>query len=188
MLKDGNQDVVRRMCECKCTVGVIGAAQVGSDLPPHGFLKGMHTLDGRSFDEGTRGVGGTKSVPLTSVGEENLTMTDCDKYCQESVIVHEFGHAVMNLGFDEGQMVRISQAYQAALDAGRDSSLYMFSNKEEFWANATQAWFHAICRTDVNEGITTRPKVLKSVGKQAEFTTCVYRPYRYIFCIVLATK
>jgi len=42
-----------------------------ADLPPHSFMRHMH---GRDLDRTSRGLGGTRSVPLTSVGEENLLM------------------------------------------------------------------------------------------------------------------
>lgn len=119
----------------------------------------MRTSDGRLFDEGTRGVGGTKSVPFTSVGEENLSMDGSDRYHSESVLVHELGHSVMNCGFDDSQMRRVEEAFRVALASGCNSGLYMYSNMEEFWANGTQAWFDAIHRTDVNNGIITRAQL-----------------------------
>uniref|UniRef100_A0A0G4HZ45 Uncharacterized protein n=1 Tax=Chromera velia CCMP2878 TaxID=1169474 RepID=A0A0G4HZ45_9ALVE len=87
------REVIGRMCDTK---GVVrnGRSQVGSDLPPHSFLKDMKTFDGRPFDEGTRGVGGTKHVPLTSVGEEDVLMWDEDRY-SESIVAYEIVHSVM---------------------------------------------------------------------------------------------
>merc|ERR1740121_1554156 len=102
-----------------------------------------------------RGLGGTKNCPLTTVGEENLLM-ERDPYWNESILVHEFGHTVMNCGFDDRQMARVRSLHVEALQKGYSSSLYMFSNEEEFWACGTQAWFHAIGRTDVNAGIVRR--------------------------------
>jgi hypothetical protein len=158
MLKDGNQDVVRRMVENGCSVGIIGRNQVESDLPPHSHLRGMVGSDGRSYDEMCRGVGGVKGCPMCSAGQENLEMTDDEHYPKENILVHEFGHSVMNLGFDEDLLSRVQAAYDAAATV-RDTGLYMFSNAEEFWANGTQAWFEAIARTDVNMGITTRDQL-----------------------------
>jgi len=51
----------------------------------------------RTYDDGCRGVGGTVAVPCTSVGEENLLMVN-DCFHSESIMVHEFAHAVMNIG------------------------------------------------------------------------------------------
>ena len=47
----------------------------------------------------TRGLGGTLAVPVTSCGEENLMAIDADPhYRDESILVHEFGHTVMEVG------------------------------------------------------------------------------------------
>lgn len=173
MLRDGSQDVVRRMVENGSSVGIIGRDQVGSDLRPHAHLRNLCGADGRSFDDQCRGVGGVNGCPMCSVGQENLEMTDDDRYHQESLLVHEFGHSVMNLGFTNDQMSRTRDAYQAAVLA-RNSSLYMFSNAEEFWANGTQAWFGAIGRTDVNMGITTRAKLREMEPSLAAIMEEVY--------------
>ena len=55
------------------------------------------------------------SVPCTSVGEENCLMLADDKFSTESVLVHEFGHCVMNCGFDAEQMTLVKSLYSAAL-------------------------------------------------------------------------
>lgn len=173
MLKDGNQDVVKRMVDTGSSVGIIGRDQLGSDLTPHTHLRSMCGADGRSFDDQCRGVGGVPGCPMCSVGQENLEMSEDDRYYQESILVHEFGHSVMNLGFDDDQMSRIKAAYQAAVPV-RDTNLYMFSNAEEFWANGTQAWFEAIGRTDVNMGITTRAQLREMEPNLAAIMEEVY--------------
>jgi len=38
-----------------------------------------------------------------------------DKFSTESVLVHEFGHCVMNCGFDAEQMTLVKSLYSAAL-------------------------------------------------------------------------
>ena len=49
-----------------------------------------------TYDETTRGCGGGR---VCSVGEENLMDIDSDpKFREESILVHEFGHTVLNLG------------------------------------------------------------------------------------------
>uniref|UniRef100_A0A0G4HKX3 Uncharacterized protein n=1 Tax=Chromera velia CCMP2878 TaxID=1169474 RepID=A0A0G4HKX3_9ALVE len=176
MLGDADREVIGRMCDTKgFAVGIIGRSQVGSDLPPHSFLKNMKTFDGRPFDEGTRGVGGTKHVPLTSVGEENVLMWDVDRYSSESILVHEFAHSVMETGFSSAQADRIARIYENCLkQRGCSKSLYMYSTKDELWANGSQAWFHAIARTDVNRGIVTRQALKKEHPDLSELMEEVY--------------
>lgn len=173
MLSDANPAVVGRMLSLNCCLGVIGRNQKTSDLPPHAYLKSMKTSDGREIDAGTRGLGGTPSIPASTFGEENLDL--CDPfYPLESILVHEFGHAVMNCGFDDLQKHLIDIAYADALKAGYDPKLYMFSNPEELWANGTQAWFHAIDRTDVNAGIKTRAGLQENLPQLASLMQQVY--------------
>jgi hypothetical protein len=176
MLRDASREVCQRLIMRKISIAVIGRAQKTSDMPPHSFLRDMSTFDGRSFDDGCRGVGGTCSVPCTSVGVENLLMLAEDEYADESILVHEFGHCVMNCGFDDIQAQRIVALYGAAIDAGGhgDPSTYMMSNKEEYWAEMTQAWFHATARSDVNNGIRTRADVKKRDAGLAQLLADVY--------------
>jgi len=50
----------------------------------------------------------------------------------------------------------------------------MMSNADEYWAEMTQAWFHATVRTDVNNGIRTRSDVKKRDPKIASLLTQIY--------------
>jgi hypothetical protein len=54
-------------------VAIIGRAQVTTDVPEHHFMK---HCKGRDIDSTTRGLGGTLAIPVTSCGEENLTMVE----------------------------------------------------------------------------------------------------------------
>eukprot|EP00798_Chlamydomonas_sp_ICE-L_P003278 gene3278-13302_t len=56
-------------------VSIFGRNQVVSDLPPHAFMK--HNT-GRNLDKSARGLGGTRSVPVTSVAEENVAMEETE--------------------------------------------------------------------------------------------------------------
>lgn len=157
MLRGSSLDLKRRLLERGVTVAIIGLKQVTSSIPDHAFLKGVSCGPDRTFDEGTRGVGGTVYVPCSSVGEENLLMWNEDPYGQESIMVHEFAHTIMNCGFNEGQREALEAVYEAC--RGRpefDSTQYWMCNSEEFWAEMVQGWYEASIRVDVNHGINTR--------------------------------
>ncbi|EKX55245.1 hypothetical protein GUITHDRAFT_53200, partial [Guillardia theta CCMP2712] len=143
MLEHASKDVCDRLVCGFASVAVIGRNQVTSDMPPHAFLKNLQTGEGsgRSYDTGCRGVGGTCKVPCTSVGEENLLMEDGDRYGEESILVHEFGHCVMNVGLSSAQLDRVKYLYEHVKAAGGhgNSSSYLMSNAEEYWAEITQA-------------------------------------------------
>ncbi|CAI7907378.1 unnamed protein product, partial [Closterium sp. NIES-53] len=105
-------DVVTRLQENWCKVAVIGREQVTTDILEHSHLRGTRTDDGRDWDHEVRGLGGTLVIPTCSVGEENLLRCPRDRYREESILVHEFAHTVMEVGFDESLMHRISQCFQ----------------------------------------------------------------------------
>ena len=138
ILRDADAGLCTRLVARRAMVAVIGRHQTCLDMPPHSFLKNMHTLDGRALcDDGLRGLGGACTVPCTSVGEETVLMPDDDpRYAEESILVHEFGHCVMNCGFDDEQRQRIAHLYRSALATGGhgNTQSYMMSNEEEFWA------------------------------------------------------
>ncbi len=172
MLENCQPAIVHRMAAAGCSVAVIGRAQVTSDMPPHNFLKGIQaSLGQRSYDDGCRGVGGTVHVPCTSVGEENLLgelIGGDPHFKKESILIHEFSHAVMNVGLTDEARGRITSAFANACESGEfDNESYMMSNAEEFWAEGAQAWFHASMRSDVNCGINTRDGVIQRVPELA---------------------
>jgi hypothetical protein len=85
-----------------------------------------------------------------------------DLYPHESILVHEFAHCVMDVGLDDESRERIRAAHNAALDRATVSAeSYMGSNASEYWAEATQAWFEASVRCDVNCGLNTRAELAR---------------------------
>ena len=71
MLSRSPVEVVARLAAAGCTVAVIGRGQLTSDVPEHAGFGGAATGNWE-MDSTTRGVGGNPSIPVTSVGEENL--------------------------------------------------------------------------------------------------------------------
>mmetsp|Transcript_22933 Transcript_22933/g.74282 ORF Transcript_22933/g.74282 Transcript_22933/m.74282 type:complete len:265 (+) Transcript_22933:828-1622(+) len=113
----------------------------------------------RGVDGTTRGVGGGQVV---SVGEENLVReleTD-PHYPDESILVHEFGHTVLNLGMSEEARLLVTSAHTDAYARKLyPTGCYMASNPDEYWAEGTQAWFDATARTDVNGHVSSRARL-----------------------------
>lgn len=78
----------------------------------------------------------------------------------ESILVHEFAHAVMDVGLDEAARARIRAAHASALARGEVSERdYIGSNASEYWAEGAQAWLGATVRCDVNCGLNTRDEI-----------------------------
>lgn len=97
-----------RLVEARCKVAVIARDQVTTDILEHSHLKGSLVGDGRSWDIGVRGLGGTIIIPTCSVGEENVLRRPQgeDKFALQSILVHEFAHTVMEVGGGEQQLFR----------------------------------------------------------------------------------
>lgn len=160
--------VLERLVAGNTAIGIIGKGQLGTELPPHKFLFGNSHFDA------TRGLGGTVWVPTSTGGEENLLMLDGDKYFQENILLHEFAHGVMNVGLTESEIADIENLRTKALSENRIKEVYMSSTKDEFWANASQAWFHAVKRVDVTDGNNTRKKISENFPELASLLLAVY--------------
>lgn len=92
----------------------------------------------------SRGFGGQPGSPATSVGAENLLRLRGDPMGDESILVHEFAHAIHHLGLDRAQpdfTPRLTAAYAAARAAGLWTGKYAMSNPAEYWAEGVQSWF-----------------------------------------------
>lgn len=86
-------------------------------------------------------------VPVCSVGEENLVMQRDRHYPDENILVHEFGHSVMNLGLTKAQRKKIVQQFATAkMCAVYKPGCYMMKNAQEYWAEGVQAYFEATAR------------------------------------------
>ncbi|EFJ46383.1 hypothetical protein VOLCADRAFT_93286 [Volvox carteri f. nagariensis] len=107
--------LLERLVAGGASFAVFGKGQVVTDVPAHRF---MRYNSGRNLDSSARGLGATPSVPVTSCAEENLTMQgDCWYPCQ-SILIHEVGHMVHNIGLTlvgEMGVEGVLEAYRAAM-------------------------------------------------------------------------
>eukprot|EP01023_Acetabularia_acetabulum_P029804 TRINITY_DN28096_c0_g2_i2.p2 TRINITY_DN28096_c0_g2~~TRINITY_DN28096_c0_g2_i2.p2 ORF type:complete len:332 (-),score=40.09 TRINITY_DN28096_c0_g2_i2:185-1180(-) len=150
MLKNCQQSLINKLIENNAEIGIIGCKQKTTDIPPHQKFKNDSRCDSAvSLDEGTRGLGGTLSCPTTSVGEENLLESEDDKYNQESILVHEFAHTIMNCGMDIKKQKKVRKWYKKARKSKKyELNSYIMLNEDEYWAECCQIWFSATKRKD----------------------------------------
>jgi cyclophilin family peptidyl-prolyl cis-trans isomerase len=92
------------------------------------------------WDRRARGLGGR----VCSCAEENLLCFPNDPYAAENILIHEFGHAIANVGMralDTTFSNHLRQAYQSATNAGKWKGTYAGSTPSEYWAEGVQDWF-----------------------------------------------
>ncbi|GLI60900.1 hypothetical protein VaNZ11_003131 [Volvox africanus] len=161
MLAHSPAPLLQRLVEGGASFAVFGTDQVVTDVPAHRF---MRYNTGRNLDTSARGLGATPAVPVTSCGEENLTMQGDRWYPCQSILIHEVGHMVHNMGLPSGPegVEGVLEAYRAAMKARLyPKGCYMMTNEQEYWAVAVESWFESTIRGDVNGGIKTRAQLRK---------------------------
>lgn len=179
MLVD-RDDIRRAMIEAKVRFTVMAATEMTTDVPEHSDLKPKQYWDRRA-----RGLGATTIRPSVSCGEENLLCMKGDPYSRENILIHEFGHAIQEMGLiavDKTFEGRLKDSYTQAMAAGLWKGSYSATNFHEYWAEGVQAWFDA-GRLDpsANSGINTREKLKEYDPRLAKLVEETFgdKPWRY---------
>ena len=88
-----------------------------------------------------RGMGGL----LTSAATENLLGVPGTRYYGETILVHEFSHAILYAvqAVDPALYAQVERAYAAAKDKGLWTGEYGATTVQEYWAEGTQFWFNS---------------------------------------------
>ncbi len=135
----GRKDVLRALVRAKVRCCVMAHNEMTTAVPEHKTLE-----PGRWWDRRARGLGPSKERPCISCAEENLLGFPGDPYFSESILVHEFAHAIdlMGLRTIDGEFARkLKAAYAAAMKDGLWRGLHAAENAEEYWAEGVQSWF-----------------------------------------------
>jgi len=135
----GRDDVRKALVKNKVRLAIMAPSELTCDVPEHSDLTPPAYWNRRA-----RGLGSTPQRPAVSCGEENLLALQGDPYHTESIVVHEFAHAIHDMGltsvdpmFDE----RLKAIFKEAMDEGLWKGKYAASNHHEYWAEGVQSWF-----------------------------------------------
>jgi hypothetical protein len=110
-----------------------------TDIPEHRDLTPKTYWDVRA-----RGLGATRTRPAVSCAEENLLGLRGDPYSTENILIHEFGHAMHEMGLSSVDPTfdrRLRQAFRDATKKGLWKGTYAATNPHEYWAEGVQSWF-----------------------------------------------
>jgi hypothetical protein len=109
------------------------------DLPEFGCLGDTASADAVGH---ACGVADRADYPVATVNELDLT-SDPKGPCRGlNILYHELGHLVQGWTLEPSDYFDIKIAYQAALDAGKYQKDYARTNSNEYFAEATQAFFY----------------------------------------------
>ncbi|MCH2181228.1 MAG: hypothetical protein MK108_04415 [Mariniblastus sp.] len=132
-------DLLQAMAENRTRMAVMAFDEYTTDVPEH-----RHLAPRVYWDRRARGLGATPRAPAVSCAEENLLGFPGDPYSTENICIHEFAHAIHQMGmvsldptFDD----RLKRAYRRAKSNGLWANTYAISNHQEYWAEAVQSWF-----------------------------------------------
>jgi len=132
-------DVKKAMVAGGSRLIIMAHDEYTTDVPEHRHMKPKLFWDRRA-----RGLGGSKSDPVCTCGEENLLAFKGDPYHQESILIHEFAHnihlrgmTVIDPTFDD----RVKASYDHAMKEGLWKDKYASKNHHEYFAEGVQSWF-----------------------------------------------
>jgi hypothetical protein len=119
---------------------VMAYSEFTTNVPEHSKMWPVDYWDARA-----RGLGGSRTDPVCSCGEENLLAYEGDPYSTENILIHEFAHNIHLRGmvqvdptFDD----RLKQTYERAMAAGLWKTKYASVNHAEYFAEGVQSWFN----------------------------------------------
>ena len=138
-MTEGRGDILRAMTANKVRCAVMAVGERTTDIPEHSDLTPKDYWDRRA-----RGLGATAERPAVSGAEENLLCAPGDPYAAENILIHEFAHAVHEMGMntvDPSFDGRLKAAYESAMAAGLWQGKYAATNRMEYWAEGVQSWF-----------------------------------------------
>lgn len=167
------QDVLQALAKNNVRFAVMAYNELTTQIPEHSDLQPDYYWDRRA-----RGLGSTPSRPAVSCGEENLLNYEGDPYSTENILVHEFAHAIHQMGLntvDPSFDDRLKALYDAAVEKGLWENTYAITNKAEYWAEGTQSWFDTNrANDDQHNHVDTRDKLKEYDPALATLLTEVY--------------
>ena len=151
-------DVLQALAENNVRFAVMAYNELTTQIPEHSDL-----LPDYYWDRRARGLGSTPARPAVSCGEENLLNYQGDPYSTENILIHEFAHAIHQMGLntvDPSFDDHLQAMFEAAVEKGLWKDTYAITNRAEYWAEGTQSWFDTNrANDDQHNHVDTRDKL-----------------------------
>lgn len=151
-------EILDAMAKNKVRFAIMAASEFTTDIPEHSDLSPKLYWDKRA-----RGLGATRTRPAVSCGEENLLCLPGDPYAAENILIHEFAHAVHQMGvnsLDKTFQGRLQKAFDDAAKAGLWKNKYAGTNPSEYFAEGAQSWFDTNRENDFDHNhVNTRAEL-----------------------------
>ncbi|VGO15614.1 hypothetical protein PDESU_04199 [Pontiella desulfatans] len=132
-------DAIQKLAENHVRFVLIDYTEFVTQMPEYSDMK-----PAKFWDRRARGLGPNHQRPAVSCGEENVLRYPGDPYHQESILVHEFAHAIMDMALvdlDPEFKPRLVAAYDDAMAKGLWKDKYAANNVHEYWAEGVQSFF-----------------------------------------------
>jgi cyclophilin family peptidyl-prolyl cis-trans isomerase len=174
-------EVLQAMATNRTRLAVMAYTEYTTDIPEHSRLKSRVFWDRRA-----RGLGATPRAPAVSCAEENLLCLPGDPYSTENICIHEFGHAIHEMGMSQLDATfdrRLREAHRGATNAGLWKGTYAYTNPHEYWAEGVQDWFDNNRENDaLHNHVNTRAELKAYDAGLAALCQEVFgdRPWRYV--------
>ena len=170
----GRDDIRGALIKNKTRFVVMNHDELTTDVPEHSDLQ-----PSRYWDRRARGLGATHQRPVVSCGAENLLRYQGDHYFTESILVHEFAHAIHRMGLnsiDEQFDKKLKRACDDAIKGGLWKDTYAATDVEECWTEGVQSWFDTNRPADdVHNDVDTREELQQYDAQLAKLIAEVFR-------------
>jgi hypothetical protein len=147
-------DATKAMVKNKVRIAIMDEGEVTLDIPEHSDLQ--RVFPDTDWNKRARGLGATKARPAISAAEENLLRRDSDRYKGESIFIHEFSHAIMDMGLAESDakfMPKLTAIFEDAKKKKLWENTYANTNVHEYWAECMQSFFNANRTREKPDGV-----------------------------------
>ncbi len=179
MLQD-RPDILQALVDSNTRFAVMAHDEVTTQIPEHSDL-----TPPKYWDRRARGLGATPRRPAVSCGAENLLNYPGDPYGKENILIHEFAHAIHQMGInriDKEFQGKLNACFKSAMDDGLWKGKYAASNSSEYWAEGVQSWFGTNRENDHDHNhVNTRVELQEYDPRLAELIESIFGPREWTY-------